>query len=85
MTKNASKCQSLVSLNFILHGELDTIDIKGPTDFVIADNVFEQNTPYGGCAIRSASGATQVIIRNNLFVNFGSSAVEISGMASRTC
>ncbi len=35
--------------------------------------------PYGGCAIRSAVGATQVIIRNNLFINFGSSAVEASG------
>ena len=51
----------------------------GAGQHIIADNVFEQNTPYGGCAIRSASGATQVIIRNNLFINFGSSAVEASG------
>lgn len=51
----------------------------GAGQHIIADNVFEQNTPYGGCAIRSASGATQVIIRNNLFINFGSSAVETSG------
>lgn len=51
----------------------------GAGQHLIADNVFESHVPYGGCAIRSASGATQVIIRNNLFVNFGSSAVEASG------
>ncbi|MFA5190728.1 MAG: hypothetical protein WC740_08380 [Verrucomicrobiia bacterium] len=51
----------------------------GAGQHIIADNVFESITPYGGCAIRSAVGATQVIIRDNLFVNFGSSAVEASG------
>jgi hypothetical protein len=51
----------------------------GDGQHIIADNVFESNVPYGSCAIRSAVGATQVIIRNNLFVNFGSSAVETSG------
>jgi hypothetical protein len=51
----------------------------GAGQHIIADNVFESNVPYGGCAIRSASGATQVIVRNNLFVNFNSSAVEASG------
>ncbi len=51
----------------------------GAGQHLVADNVFEQTVPYGGCAIRSARGATQVIIRNNLFVNFGSSAIEASG------
>lgn len=51
----------------------------GAGQHLIADNVFESYVPYGGCAIRSAVGATQVIIRNNLFVNFGSSAIEASG------
>jgi len=51
----------------------------GAGQHIIADNVFENGVPYGSCAIRSAVGATQVIIRNNLFVNFGSSAVEASG------
>jgi len=46
---------------------------------IIADNVFEKSCSYGGCAIRAASGASQVIIRNNLFVDFNASAVEISG------
>ena len=51
----------------------------GSGQHVVADNVFESNTPYGGCAIRSTRGATQVIIRNNLFINFNSSAVEVVG------
>ena len=50
----------------------------GAGQHIVANNVFESNVPYGGCAIRSARGATQVIITNNLFVNFGSSAVETS-------
>ena len=53
----------------------------GAGQHIIADNVFESYVPYGGCAVRSARGATQVIIRNNLFVNFGSSAVEASGFS----
>jgi hypothetical protein len=51
----------------------------GAGQHIIADNVFESGVPYGGCVIRSAVGATQVIIRNNLFINFNSSAVEASG------
>ena len=56
----------------------------GSGQHLIADNVFESNVPYGGCAIRSAVGSTQVIITNNLFVNFGSSAVEASGRSDPT-
>ena len=51
----------------------------GAGQHIIADNVFESNVPYGGRAILSRVGATQVIIRNNLFINFNSSAVEASG------
>lgn len=46
---------------------------------IVSDNVFESVVPYGGCAIRTASGATPVLIANNLFVNFGSSAIELCG------
>ena len=56
----------------------------GAGQHLIADNVFESNVPYGGCAIRSAVGSTQVIIANNLFVNFGSSAVEALGRSDPT-
>ena len=51
----------------------------GAGQHIIADNVFERVVPYGRCAIRSAVGSTQVIIANNLFINFGSSAVLASG------
>ena len=49
----------------------------GSGQHIVADNVFESIVPYGGCIIRSSRGATQVIIRNNLFINFDSSAVEV--------
>lgn len=51
----------------------------GSGQHIVADNVFESACPYGGCMIRAAACATQVIIRDNLFVNFNSSAVHISG------
>jgi hypothetical protein len=57
----------------------DTYPELGAGQHLIADNVFESVVPYGGYAVRSAVGATQVIVRNNLFVNFNSSAVEASG------
>lgn len=46
---------------------------------IVSGNVFESVVPYGGCAIRTASGCNPVVISNNLFINFGSSAVELCG------
>ena len=54
----------------------------GSGQHIIADNVFEGSVPYGGCAIRSNRGATQVIIRNNLFINYNSSGVKIDNVPS---
>jgi hypothetical protein len=54
----------------------------GSGQHLIADNVFEGVICYGGAAIRAAGGASQVIIRNNLFINFNSSGVDISGVNS---
>jgi hypothetical protein len=48
----------------------------GTGQHIVSGNVFESGVCYGGCAIRAAACATQVIIADNLFVNFGSSAVE---------
>jgi hypothetical protein len=56
-----------------------SFDDLGSGQHVVADNVFEGNVSYATCAIRSSMGSTQVVIRNNLFINFGSSAVEASG------
>ncbi len=57
----------------------------GSGQHIVADNVFEGDMFYagrsGGYMIRAAHGATQVIIRNNLFVNFASSGIEVTGMA----
>ena len=49
----------------------------GTGQHIVTDNVFESGVCYGGCAIRAASCAQQVIVARNLFVNFGSSAVEM--------
>ena len=50
----------------------------GSGQHIVADNTFESGVCYGLCAVRAASGATQVVVRNNLFVNFNSSAVEMT-------
>lgn len=56
----------------------------GAGQHIIANNVFESVVPYGGCAVRAAVGATQVLVTGNLFVNFGSSAVHLSGNSDAT-
>jgi hypothetical protein len=57
----------------------------GSGQHLVADNVFEGDTFYagraGGFMVRAAHGATQVIIRNNLFVNFASAGIEVTGIA----
>ncbi len=61
----------------------DTFPQLGAGQHIIADNVFESGGAYGGrrgsCAIVTSSGSTQVIVRNNLFVNFNSPAVSANG------
>lgn len=60
----------------------------GAGQHIIADNVFEGNISYGGRpggnAIISNSGATQIIVRNNLFINFNSTGINISGNTDAT-
>jgi hypothetical protein len=57
----------------------------GAGQHIVADNVFEGGVSYGGRfggnAICTSRGATQVIVRNNLFVNFNSSGVAALGEA----
>jgi hypothetical protein len=62
----------------------NTFPELGAGQHIIANNVFESTVPYGGAAIRAAVGATQVLVTNNLFINFGSSAVNISGSSDLT-
>ncbi|MFA5190512.1 MAG: hypothetical protein WC740_07300 [Verrucomicrobiia bacterium] len=53
----------------------------GSGQHIVADNVFEGRTLYnnrpGGYIVRATCGATQVIVRNNLFVNYNSCGIEI--------
>ena len=64
---------------------IEDLEKLGSGQHIVADNVFESRTFYagrsGGPILRAAHGATQVIIRNNLFVNFASSGIEITGIA----
>jgi len=62
----------------------ENMEILGTAQHVISGNVFESVVPYGGCAIRSACGAVEVCISNNLFINFGSNAVEVWGIGDAT-
>ena len=52
----------------------------GSAQHIVADNVFESGACYGRAAIRTCHGASQVVIRNNLFVNFGTCAIDVSGL-----
>jgi hypothetical protein len=64
---------------------LEHLEQLGSGQHIVADNVFEGDTFYagrsGGFMVRAAHGATQVIIRNNLFINFASSGIDVAGMA----
>lgn len=60
----------------------------GAGQHIIADNVFESGTKYagklGGPMVQITYAATQVIVRNNLFINFNSTAIRSSGACDLT-
>ena len=60
----------------------EDIEVLPSGQHIVRDNVFESNVPYGGCAIRTASGSSPVVIADNLFINFNSSAIELCGVVS---
>jgi len=55
-----------------------SLDVLPIGQHIVAHNTFEQQMVYGGCAVRSSAGATPVIVSNNVFVNFNTSAIETS-------
>ncbi|MBM4085150.1 MAG: hypothetical protein FJ272_10210, partial [Planctomycetes bacterium] len=57
----------------------ENFDILPSGQHIVAHNTFEQEMAYGACAIRSSAGSTPVVISNNIFINFNTSAVEASG------
>ena len=65
-----------------IHDRSPTSDLMvlGSGQAIIADNVFEQGTgPIGGYGIVAQRAATQVVIRNNLFINYNSRAIGVLG------
>ncbi|MBT4814244.1 MAG: hypothetical protein HON70_01015 [Lentisphaerae bacterium] len=56
----------------------EAYDVLPIGQHIVAHNTFEQEMVYGGCAVRTSGGATPVIISNNIFVNFNTSAIEAS-------
>jgi hypothetical protein len=55
------------------------LDVLPTGQHIVAHNTFEEQMVYGRCAIRTCFGATPVIISNNIFVNFNTSAIEANG------
>lgn len=64
-----------------IRSRAEHLEQLGSGQHIVADNVFEGRTCYGGhpggYIVRACDGATQVIIRNNLFVNYNSCGIEI--------
>lgn len=56
-----------------------SLDVLPSGQHIVAHNTFEQQMVYGGCAVRSSGGSMPVIISNNLFINFNTSAIEATG------
>ena len=57
----------------------ESLDVLPTGQHIVAHNTFEEQMVYGRCAIRTCHGATPVIISNNVFVNYNTSAIEASG------
>jgi hypothetical protein len=51
----------------------------GTAQHIVSDNVFEEGVCYGSAAVVVGAGASQVIIKNNTFVNFNSSGINLFG------
>ena len=64
-----------------IRSRAEHLEQLGSGQHIVADNVFEGRTCYGGrpggYIVRACDGATQVIVRNNIFVNYNSCGIEI--------
>ncbi|MCX6898070.1 MAG: right-handed parallel beta-helix repeat-containing protein [Verrucomicrobia bacterium] len=65
-----------------IRSRAEHLEQLGSAQHIVADNVFEGRTCYnnrpGGYIVRATDGATQVIVRNNLFINYNSCGIEIT-------
>lgn len=51
----------------------------GTAQHIVSDNVFEEGVCYGSAAVAVGAGASQVIVKNNTFVNFNSNGINLFG------
>jgi len=64
-----------------IRSRAENLDVLPSGQHIVAHNTFEEQMVYGACAIRSSAGSTPVIIANNVFVNFNTSAIEATGFS----
>ena len=64
-----------------IRSRAENLDVLPSGQHIVAHNTFEEQMAYGGCAIRSSAGSTPVVIANNVFVNFNTSAIEATGFS----
>ena len=62
----------------------EDLEVLGTGQHIICDNYFEEGCSYSNTMIMVGSTATQVIIKNNVFVNFNYSAISVFGEGN-TC
>lgn len=55
----------------------EVYELLGTAQHIVADNYFEGGVCYGGAGVTVGAAASQVIIKNNIFVNFNSNAIHI--------
>lgn len=64
-------------------GNLRTRDAEierlGTSQHIVSENVFESGINYGTAAIVTSASPTQSIIKNNIFINFNSNAINLVG------
>jgi hypothetical protein len=62
----------------------EDLEVLGTGQHIISGNYFEESCPYSKTMIMVGSTATQVIIKDNAFVNFNHSAISVFGEGN-TC
>ena len=71
---NYVRCAGPVAIGN-LRTRSEEVERLGTAQHIVADNYFEEGVCYGGAAITVGAGASQIIIKNNVFVNFNSNAI----------
>ena len=62
-----------------IRSRAEGFDVLPSGQHIVAHNTFEEQMVYGGCAVSSSAGSTPVVISNNIFINFNTSAIAATG------